>query len=273
MDAAFSARRLPRGGAVLVVISAAVVLGLWMLGTPAGVLGKASAVGYAICHQIAVRSFQIGTAVMPLCARCTGIYLGVVTGLLFMFISGRRKVCQLPGRNVALVLSVFIVVMVIDGVNSYIHLFPGGTGVYEPHNWLRLVTGIYCGFAVINLVYPVFNGVIWQEPQDARAIQNLQELAGLCAVLGFVVLLVLSERPTFLFILALASVFGVIAMLTMIGTVLFVSLLKLENSFRSWRGLIVPLLAGLTVTFVLIGGIDALRLLLTGTWAGFNIGS
>ncbi len=271
-QSSFPARRVPRGVAVFVVIAAAGVLIAWMLGTPSGVLGKASAIGYAICHQIAARSFLIDGTPMPLCARCTGIYLGVVTGLFLMFASGRGKVCQLPPRNITTILSLFVVAMGLDGINSYIHLFPGGTGVYEPHNWLRLVTGIFCGFAVISIVFPVFNSVVWTEPQDARGIRSLRELAGMCAVLAFVVLLVLSERPTFLLILGLVSIFGVVAMLTMIGTVLFVSVLKLENHARNWRNLIVPVLAGLTLTFIGIGGIDALRLFLTGTWAGFNFG-
>lgn len=34
------------------------------------------AVGGAVCHQIASRSFHIGTAQLPVCARCTAIYAG-----------------------------------------------------------------------------------------------------------------------------------------------------------------------------------------------------
>ncbi len=272
MDAMLPTRRIPRGVALLVVCSAALIFGLWALGTPSGVLGKADAIGYAICHRIASHSFLINGDPMPLCARCTGIYLGVVTGLFLMFASGRGKVCQLPGPGVALFFGIFIVAMGIDGINSYITLLPGASGVYQPHNTLRLLTGIYCGFAMINLVFPVFNGIIWHDPVDAQGIRSLRELAGMCAVVGFVALLVLSERPTFLFLLAIVSVLGVVAMLTMIGTVLFVSVLKLENTIKVWRGLTVPLLAGFTVTFVMIGGIDAIRLLITGTWAGFQIG-
>jgi uncharacterized membrane protein len=34
------------------------------------------AVGAAVCHQLPARSFHLGAAQMPVCARCTGIYLG-----------------------------------------------------------------------------------------------------------------------------------------------------------------------------------------------------
>ena len=92
------------------------------------------------------------------------------------------------------------------------------------------------------------------------------------ALLAFVGLLVLSERPTFLLVLGVISTIGVVVMMGMIGTVLYMSLFRLQNTLRSWRGLLVPALGGLTTAFVLIGGIDAVRLFLTHTWSGFTIG-
>jgi uncharacterized membrane protein len=202
-------RRVPRRVAIGVVVAAAVVMILWLLGTPAGVSGKMLAVGFAICHQIVERSFLIDGSPMPLCARCTGIYLGVITGFILAHIGGRGRAARLPRGWVAFFYSLSVIVMGIDGVNSYLHLFPGGVGVYEPHNILRVVTGIFAGFGVFNAVYPVFNAVIWQEAQeDTPTIRNLRELLGAYAILIGVVLLVLSERPLFLTILAFASVAG-----------------------------------------------------------------
>jgi hypothetical protein len=178
----------------------------------------------------------------------------------------------LPPRRVLVVLGLFVVVFGVDGVNSYIHLFPGGTGIYEPHNWLRLVTGTYCGIAMFNLIFPIFNGTVWRQPGAARAVNNLRELAGVCAVAALAILLVLSEQPVFLWSAGLLSTFGVIMMLTMIGTVLFLSLFRLDRGASRWRDLAIPLLAGLTIAFIQIGGIDMLRLALTGTWAGFTLG-
>ena len=266
-------RRMPRRVAIGVVVAALVVLILWLIGTPSGVSGKLLAIGYAICHQIVERSFLIDGSPMPLCARCTGIYLGVMTGYLLAHIAGRGRAAQLPRRWVAFCFALSVVVMGIDGVNSYIHLFPGGAGVYPPHNILRVVTGIFAGFGVFNAVYPVFNAVIWQEAQEhTPTIRNLRELLGAYAVLIGVVLLVLSERPLFLTILAFASVAGVVLMLVMIGTVLFVTVFRLEGTFTNVRSLALPLLAGLVIAFNEIGGIEAIRLFLTGTRSGLQIG-
>ena len=265
-------RRLSRRLSILVVVSAAIVLLVWAMGTPPGLLGKADAVGYAICHRIALRSFQVNGEPLPLCARCTGIYLGVMTSFLITMASGRTRASSLPPRRVLVVLGLFVVVLGIDGVNSYVHLFPGGTGVYEPHNWLRLVTGTYCGIAMFSLIFPIFNGTVWRQPNAARAVNSLRELAGLCAVAALVILLVLSEQPVFLWGAGLLSTIGVVMMLAMIDTVLFLSLFRLDRSANGWRDLAIPLLAGLTIAFIQIGGIDIVRFALTGTWAGFTLG-
>src|SRR5579871_4457105 len=132
------ARRMPRWLSILVGIAAVAVIGVWMWGTPPGVDGKIDAIAYAICHRIPGHSFLINGLPMPLCARCTGIYLGVMTSFLIMAASGRTKVSRLPPWSVIAMLGLFVVVMGIDGVNSYIGLFRGSS-FYETDNWMRLV--------------------------------------------------------------------------------------------------------------------------------------
>ena len=53
---------------------------MWLV-PPWPPLEKAHLVGYAICHQIPNRSFSLGGHILPLCARCTGTYLGIAIGL------------------------------------------------------------------------------------------------------------------------------------------------------------------------------------------------
>src|SRR5262245_27126298 len=64
------------------VALALIVLSVWAALTPAGILGKADAVGYAVCHRITIRSFATGdNRQLAMCARCTGMFLGVLIGL------------------------------------------------------------------------------------------------------------------------------------------------------------------------------------------------
>jgi uncharacterized membrane protein len=147
---------------------------------------------------------------MPLCARCTGIYLGVIVSFFIAVAAGRVKASKLPSLRVGIPLALFVVAMGLDGVNSYIHLFPGGTGVYEPHNWMRLVTGMFCGVSMFNLVFPIFNRLIWKDAQEERTINNLRELGGICLICAIVIVLVLTERPVFLWIFGILSELGVV---------------------------------------------------------------
>ncbi len=74
---------LPLTGRGLIFIAVGLLLVGWLWNTPAGLLGKADALGYAVCHRIDVRSFHLGERQLPLCARCTGMYLGAMLGLVF----------------------------------------------------------------------------------------------------------------------------------------------------------------------------------------------
>jgi uncharacterized membrane protein len=264
--------RLPRWVSFVVGITATVVLLIWIAGTPPSIAGKFEAVGYAICHRIASHSFLINGMPMPLCARCTGIYLGVMTSFLITVAAGRTRVHRLPPLRVGIFLALFVVLMGIDGVNSYIRFIPNQVGLYESHNWLRLVTGMFCGITMFHLIFPVFNGIVWRTPEYGRALNGLRELAGISAVAIVVILLVITERPVFLWLFGALSALGVVMMLTMIGVVLFLSITRMDRAITTWRDLAIPVVAGLTLAFIQLGGVDLLRYAFTGTWNGFAMG-
>ncbi|MBZ0316992.1 MAG: DUF2085 domain-containing protein [Anaerolineae bacterium] len=250
---------------------AVIIIGAWLLATPAGVLGKADAVGYAICHRITIRSFEAFDRQLPLCARCTGIYLGVVSGLMLLIAGGRSRAMRLPNWRILIVLGLFVVVLGIDGFNSYFHLFPGFKGIYSPNNTLRLITGVFTGLTFINLLLPIFNSAVWAKVDNRAPLENFKELAGMCLVACLVIAAALSERSGILLIFGVFSTLGVVTVLTMICSVMALALMQRNQTYVEWRELWLPLLIGLTIAITMIGGIDFLRYMFTGTWEGFNI--
>ena len=83
----------------VVPIAAIAAVIAWFIISPEGALGKLDAIGYAVCHRIDARSFQIDERQLPLCARCTGEFYAAGIALLFQaIVSGRRS--QLPSRGV-----------------------------------------------------------------------------------------------------------------------------------------------------------------------------
>jgi hypothetical protein len=55
----------------------------------------------------------------------------------------------------------------------------------------------------------------------------------------------------------------------MVFSIVWVMIMRQENAFEHGRQLWLPGAAGLTLAFLLILGIDFLRLSLTHTWGGF----
>lgn len=259
-------RRVAPAGIILIALA---VFAAWALATPEGVLGKADAIGYAICHRIESHSFVIGGRQLPLCARCSGIYLGALLGVVTLAAAGRSRASRMPPLPLLVTLIGFIGLMGVDGVNSYLTFFPGLPHLYEPQNWLRLVTGTLHGLALAALLYPLFNSVMWQAPEDAPSLGSASELLGLILLAGVIVALVLTEDPALLYPLALLSALGVVLILGMVNTILILYISRRENAATSWRQAWPLALAGVALAFVEIGLIDVARFTLTGAWGGF----
>ena len=262
-----AAGRLP----LVVAGLAALAFFSWLMNTPEGVLGKADAIGYAICHRIDARSFHLGNRQFPLCARCTGIYLGALLGIVTLAVTGRGRAGGLPPWKIMAVLAGFIALMGVDGVNSYLTLFPGLPHLYAPQNWLRLITGTLTGLTLGALIYPIFNQTLWRHWTNQRVLANFRELGGWLVLAAIVIGLVLSDNPVALYPLALLSAVGVVVLLTLLDTIILLMVIRRENRVERWTGLLTPLLAGFTLAIMQIGLVDAARFSIFHTWGGLNL--
>ena len=253
------------------LVAAAAVLATWLTQTPAGLLGKVDAIGYAVCHRIDLRSFHLGDRPLPLCSRCTGMYLGALLGFGFLALRGRGRAARLPSLPIVLTFGLFGLAFAVDGLNSYLHFFPGAPVLYEPSNVLRLVTGTLLGLGLAVVVYPGFQQTVWRQTLDEPVLRSFGELAVLLGAAGIVIGLVLTENPLILYPLALLSGLGVIVLLTSVYSMVVLLLLRKENQADTWRDLAWPLLGGLTLGFLQISLLDLGRFAVTGTWSGFNL--
>lgn len=259
----------------ILMIGIMLILG-WIINTPAGVLGKLDAIGYAVCHRIDIRSFHIGDRQLPLCVRCSGQYLGAVFGLIFLSFVGRRRTGA-PPRLVIIFLILFSIAYAFDGLNSYIHLppmmemFPKFPRIYEPNNILRLLTGSGVGLAVSILLYPAYNRTIWAEYDHRPVIGNLvQFFLGLFFLL-IVDLIILTENPLVLYPLSIVSAIGVVFLLSMVYSMVITTIFHSENRFTSHIQLIFPFTAGFFLALLQIATLNVIRYLFTSTWEGFQL--
>jgi uncharacterized membrane protein len=230
---------------------------------PHSVLGKADAVGYGICHRIPERSFILAGRQLPLCARCTGTFLGAVLGLTVMLILGRRRASRLPPALVLGVLILFTGIWAFDGVNSYMTLVPNGPHLYEPQNWLRLTTGMLNGLTLIIFVYPIFNFTLWRKPSQERVIKNIWELLAILPIVALLVLVIQAEIGFLLYPLAILSSLGVLLMLTLINAMVATVILGLEGYARQGWQAAIPLTVGAALAILQLTGMILLRAYLT----------
>ena len=249
--------------AVVAVALAVVVIVLAIELPPATLLGKADVTGYAVCHRLPERSFLLGDRPMPLCARCTGTFLGAVIGLVIMLAYGRRRASRMPPAGILLAMVTFTALWAFDGVNSYLTLFPGAPHLYEPQNWLRLTTGLGNGLTLIILVLPILNFTMWRDPVPERVVRNGWELLGMVAAAALVIPAVISGVEFLVYPLALLSGAGVVMMLTLINSMMAIIILGREGYAQTWPQVTVPLVVGAALAILEMTGLILVRAYLT----------
>jgi uncharacterized membrane protein len=264
-------RALPFTGKGLIFIAVGLLLVGWLLNTPAGLLGKADALGYAVCHRIDVRSFHLGERELPLCARCTGMYLGAMLGLVVQALTGRHR-AGMPPMRVLLFLGALFLAFGVDGLNSYLHLFPGAPSLYQPSNLLRLLTGSGMGLVLALVLYPAFNQAVWQAVDPTPAVSGMRNFLLIFGSALLLDWLVWIENPLLLYLFALVSAAGVLVLLTMVYSLFWLIILRKENSYQRLSQMALPLVGGFGVALLQIALFDLARFALTGSWDGFHLG-
>jgi uncharacterized membrane protein len=99
-------------------------------------------IGHLICHQLPVRSFHLWGAVLPVCARCSGIYAGAAIASIAMAMQSARRGPDEGGRIEPRVVLLLAIVPTAATL-----IFEWTTGV-TPANWIRAAAGIPLGVAV-----------------------------------------------------------------------------------------------------------------------------
>lgn len=242
----------------------------WCLHTPEGITGKADAIGYAVCHRIEERSFSVAGWQFPLCARCTGMFLGALLGLVFQAVRPNR-LAGLPPRRVLLVLGLAAAAFGVDGVNSFSHLLPFVPHLYEPNNTLRLLTGTGMGLGIAAVFMPALQQTLWPDWLPESFFRRWRTLGALTLLAALLDGLVLTGWPAFTLPLAFLSALSVLGLLTLVYSVILIMIFRRDNTFQSLAQARPFLVGAFCVAITQIGLFDFFRFLLTHTWGGFML--
>ena len=190
-----------------------------------------------ICAQQPSHSFFPGGQQLPLCARNTGIYLGFIVTLLTLIASGRGRVQKLPRWPVIVVLLAGVLAMAIDGFNS-LYLDLGLPHLYQPHNLLRLITGLATGLALATLSLPIVNYLFWRESNERRSVESWGALLLLLPGLVISFFAVASQSWMILYPIALLSTAGLLSVVSGINLMIIVAVSRRDQTFERYRELL-----------------------------------
>ena len=158
----------------LVVLAAIAISLNWLHLHPGDAYIKIMAIGASVCHQLPSHSFQREGLQFPICARCSGLYLGCFIGIVYYAFQGRKS--GLPRRGYLVLFIILFIVWAGDGFNSFINDLLGRTLLYATTNATRLVTGFGMGLVLSTALMTLFNLSVWKDPQRKPLLNNLWQV-------------------------------------------------------------------------------------------------
>ncbi|MBC7236221.1 MAG: DUF2085 domain-containing protein [Chloroflexi bacterium] len=209
-----------------------------------------------VCHQLASHCLYYGGKPLPLCARCSGAFVGatLAMGLLWLLGEGRRS--DLPPWRHAWPLALGAFFWAADGANSFLHDW-GLPHLYMPSNALRLITGTGVGLAVGTVLYPAYHYALWRHVREERVLaEGWHSVALFAGGAGFVGLsLAWRSAPRWLALAVNVGSVGVV--LSLANALLAALLIHQRGRAERWIEIVPYLLLG-TLAAVLETGVAAL---------------
>jgi uncharacterized membrane protein len=190
-----------------------------------------------ICAQQPGHSFFPGGQQLPLCSRNTGIYLGFFVTMLALIVTGRGKAQKLPRWPIIAALLIGVLAMAIDGFNS-LYLDLGLPHLYQPHNLLRLATGLATGLALAAITLPILNYLFWRENNEQRSIELWSGFLLLLLPLVLSFFAVASQNWIVLYPVALLSTAGLLSVVSSINLMIIVAVSKRDQAFERYREIV-----------------------------------
>ena len=117
-----------------------------------GAAGLAYLAGAVVCHQRLERSFEWAGQAWPVCARCTGIYLGAAAAVLLCLALGRVGARLTSGRGRAMDAEAARLAVALAVMPAGLTLVWEWTTGVTPSNLVRATTGVVIGGVVAWVV-------------------------------------------------------------------------------------------------------------------------
>lgn len=101
--------------------------------------------GSLVCHQLPDRSFHLSGIQFPVCARCTGLYLGAAVGMVALVAASPTWLSYSRAR----------VLLVASSIPTGLTIATAWLGWWDPGNTIRAALALPLGVAVGGIVTAV----------------------------------------------------------------------------------------------------------------------
>jgi len=214
--------------------------------------------GLGLCHQLPERSYDFAGVLWAVCARCSGIYIGLIFALVALFLAYRLK--QGHGHRHGFMawpywifLFAGLTFMGWDGVSSY-------AGWRETTNLLRWITGIGMGASLAPLLYFLMVNNLARESRDEPVMGGgARPWLAIAASMILAFLMVYPAGPWLGGVGAVIAALAIWLTFTLLILTLLGMLKPFYRSVGTWKDLLIPGLIAVIIGLLLILGLAALN--------------
>ncbi|MCL2680593.1 MAG: DUF2085 domain-containing protein [Coriobacteriia bacterium] len=222
-------------------------------------LNQGLLLGHGLCHQLPARSYDFGGVTWAVCARCSGIYVGLTFALIALLLvyKGKQRHGLMPWYYL-LFLAGGLLFMGADGLSSYLYL-------RETTNLLRWVTGIGMGASLAPIVYFLAINNLAQHSSDQPVLggtkggkksgKKSERVRPWLAIAASMLLAFLMVYPAGSWLGALTAVIAALAIwatYAALALVLLGTRRPFYRSIASWRDGLLPLALAAIIGLALI---------------------
>jgi uncharacterized membrane protein len=209
--------------------------------------------GGGLCHQRDPRSFGFDGLYMPLCSRCTGIYIGLLFSLVAIVLIERRVKGKFPSVKTVVFAVCAILLMGLDAVVSALKFF-------DSNNYIRFTTGFLAGWFIALILIQLKNILMWKKLVRVPYLNDKKHFIIwiLCGI-GLIAAFMFSFERLLVF-WGVISVIGVIIFVTLILLILFFGTIRgMTNKINSWKSYILFFTAGIFFSIGILSLLSTLR--------------
>lgn len=210
-----------------------------------------------VCSQ--EHNIVLGGLQLPMCARCSGIYISAVMTFLYTLMMGRGHAGRMPSWSINATLLLFVAIMAVDGINSTLETL-GLPTAYMPRNDLRTLTGIGVGMGIGVAMLVMFNLALRGDvDQELRVLPNWREFALLLVVNVLIVVAIFGNLELLAWPLAAIVFVGVVGVLFAVNLLFASMFLGYDGNVTRFDQLVKPATIALIATVVMLAALSSLR--------------